>query len=60
MLWLIRILLFVPSLVAGWIVARADPRFWVVTMAIALIFLALAIIAGIYVPGLHPWARKRR
>lgn len=59
MLWLARLFLFVPSLVAGWFVSREDPRFWVVAMVIALTFLAMSIIAGLYFPKLRLWPGKR-
>lgn len=56
MVWIARLLLLIPSVVAGWFVSRADPRFWVVTLAIALVFLALSIVAGIYMPD--KWRRR--
>ncbi|PZU56459.1 MAG: hypothetical protein DI547_16570 [Sphingobium sp.] len=60
MLWLARLLLFIPSLIAGLFVSREDPRLWVVALAIGLVFLALSTVAGLYFPTLHPRARKRR
>ncbi|MFT3977185.1 MAG: hypothetical protein QM688_08755 [Sphingomonas bacterium] len=59
MLWIARLLLLIPSLVAGWFVSREDPRFWVVALAIALTFMALGSLVGLYLPGLHPWTRKK-
>ena len=57
MLWIARALLWIPSLLAGWFVSRSDPRFWVMTLAIALAFLALAALAGFYGPEFF---RRRR
>ncbi|WOF45571.1 hypothetical protein KNJ79_09115 [Sphingopyxis indica] len=59
MAWFARVLLFIPSLIAGWFVAREDARFWVIAMVIALVFLALSCIVGIYAPSLRPWPRER-
>lgn len=53
MAWLARLLLLVPSVIAGWFVSRQDARFWVVTMAIGLVFIALSSILAMYAPGLY-------
>ncbi|AMK22967.1 hypothetical protein GG804_18215 [Sphingomonas histidinilytica] len=58
MAWIARLLLLIPALIAGWFVSREDPRFWVVTMVIALVFIALTCILGIYAPGLRMWPRR--
>lgn len=60
MTWLARIILFVPALVAGWFVSREDPRFWVVAMVVALVFLALTCILAIYVPTLRAFAARAK
>ncbi|ATP19726.1 MULTISPECIES: hypothetical protein [Sphingobium] len=60
MVWIARLLLFIPSLVAGWFVSQEDPRYWVIALAIGLTFLALGIVAAIYIPILHPWPRRKR
>ncbi|MDQ8730637.1 hypothetical protein [Bradyrhizobium sp. LHD-71] len=52
MAWLARLLMLVPAIVAGWFVSREDPRFWVVAMVIALVFLALTCVAAIYAPSI--------
>lgn len=59
MAWLARLLLMLPAIVAGWFVAREDPRFWVVAFVVALVFLALSCIAAIYVPQLSIFSRRR-
>ncbi|WP_375188950.1 hypothetical protein [Sphingobium yanoikuyae] len=46
MVWIARLLLFIPSLVAGWFVSQEDPRYWVIALAIGLTFLALGIIGS--------------
>ena len=55
-----RLLLLVPSIVAGWFVSREDPRYWVIALVVALTFMALSIVAGIYVPDLRLWPAKRK
>ncbi|PZO91732.1 MAG: hypothetical protein DI623_02175 [Sphingomonas sanxanigenens] len=60
MLLLARLLLLVPSIVAGWFVSREDPRFWVIALVVALTFMALSIIAGIYAPALRFWPSRRK
>jgi hypothetical protein len=54
-----RLLLLVPSLIAGWFIAKQDVRFWIITCLIGLIFLALTCVAGMYVPALRIWPQKR-
>lgn len=54
---LARLLLIVPSLIAGWFVSEDDVSFWVVAFAIALVFIALTIAFELYV---HPWLRQWR
>lgn len=54
---LARLLLIVPSLIAGWFVSKDDVAYWVVAFAIALVFIALTIAFELYV---HPWLRQRR
>lgn len=54
---LARLLLIVPSLIAGWFVSEDDVSFWVIAFAIALVFIALTIAFELYV---HPWLRQRR
>ena len=46
--WLAQLLLFIPALVAEWFVSRNDPRFWVITFVIGLVFLMLLCVAGLY------------
>jgi len=41
-------------------VSQEDPRYWVIALAIGLTFLALGIIAAIYIPILHPWPRRKQ
>ncbi|MDF0543934.1 hypothetical protein PX699_16400 [Sphingobium sp. H39-3-25] len=57
MAWLARLLLAVPAIVAGWVVSREDPRFWVFAMVVALVFLALSCIAALYAPRLSIFSR---
>ena len=59
MAWAARVVLFVPALIAGWFVSREDGRFWVVTMAIALVFLALTCLVGLYATTLRGGKRSR-
>jgi NhaP-type Na+/H+ and K+/H+ antiporter len=60
MAWLARIMLFVPALIAGWFVSKEDPRYWVVAMVIALVFIALSCCIAIYVPAFRLWPRRTR
>jgi hypothetical protein len=57
---LARIMLFVPALVAGWFVSKDDPRFWVVAMVVALLFLAMTCVLAIYFPALRPFAARAK
>ncbi|WP_374320266.1 hypothetical protein [Aquabacterium sp.] len=50
--------MFVPSLIAGWLVSREEPRFWIVSLTVALVFLVLTAVAGLYYPRLRFWRRK--
>lgn len=59
MAWLARLLLVVPAIVAGWFVSRDDPRFWVIAMVVALVFLALSCIVGLYAPHLTVFGISR-
>ncbi|SMP55620.1 hypothetical protein SAMN06296065_10212 [Novosphingobium panipatense] len=58
MAWLARLLLLVPAIVAGWFVSREDPRYWVIAMVVALVFLALTCVAAIYAPRLSIVPRR--
>ena len=53
---LARLLLIVPSVIAGWFVSKDDVSYWVVAFAIALVFIALTIAFELYV---HPRLRRR-
>ncbi len=53
---LARLLLIVPSVIAGWFVSKDDVSYWVVAFAIALVFIVLTIAFELYV---HPWLRRR-
>ncbi|RYE34911.1 MAG: hypothetical protein EOP23_03625 [Hyphomicrobiales bacterium] len=53
---LARLLLIVPSVIAGWFVAKDDVSCRVVAFAIALVFIVLTIAFELYV---HPWLRRR-
>lgn len=59
MAWLARLLLIIPAMMVGWFVSREDPRFWVIAMAVALVFLALLCVVGIYFPQLSSISRRR-
>jgi len=56
MFLLARLLLIVPSVIAGWFVSRDDVSYWVVAFVIALVFIVLTIAFELYV---HPWLRQR-
>ncbi|MEZ2409334.1 hypothetical protein GGC47_001813 [Bosea sp. OAE752] len=49
MVLLARLLLFVPSVIAGWFVSREDVSYWIVAFAIALVFIVLTIAFELYV-----------
>jgi hypothetical protein len=51
-----RLLLIVPSLIAGWFVAEDDVAYWIVAFAIALVFIVLTIVFELYV---HPLLGRR-
>jgi hypothetical protein len=57
MFLLARLLLIVPSVIAGWFVSEDDVSYWVVAFAIALVFIVLTIAFELYV---HPRLRRRR
>lgn len=44
-----RLLLLVPSLIAGWFVSEDDVAYWVIAFAIALVFIMLTIVFEFYV-----------
>lgn len=46
--WFASMLLFFPALVAGWFVPRGDPRFWVISFVIGLVFLLMLCVAALY------------
>ena len=54
---LARLLLIVPSIIAGSFVSKDDVSYWVVAFAIALVFIVLTIAFELYV---HPRLRRRR
>ena len=56
MFLLARLLLIVPSVIAGWFVSKDDVSYWVVAFVIALVFIVLTIAFELYV---HPWLRQR-
>jgi len=51
-----RLLLIVPSLIAGWFVSEDDFSYWIVAFAIGLVFIVLTIAFELY---LHPLLRRR-
>lgn len=51
-----RALMIVPSLIAGWFVSTDDVSYWVIALAIALVFIALTIVFEVYV---HPLLSRR-
>ena len=53
---LARLLLIVPSVIAGWFVSKDDTAYWVIAFAIAMVFVVLTIAFEIY---LVPWLRRR-
>ncbi|PZN98576.1 MAG: hypothetical protein DCF30_13960 [Hyphomicrobiales bacterium] len=46
-----RLLMIVPSLIAGWFVSEDNVAYWVIAFAIALVFIILSIVFELYV---HP------
>lgn len=50
-----RLLLIVPSLIAGWFVSKDDVAYWVIAFAIALVFVVLTIAFELYV---HPLLKR--
>ena len=59
MYWIVRLILLVPALIAGWFVSREDGRYWVITLVIALVFLALTVAVSAYLPDLIPRKKRR-
>ena len=49
MVLLARLLLFVPSVIAGWFVSREDVSYWIIAFAIALVFIVLTIAFELYI-----------
>ncbi|WP_454887555.1 hypothetical protein [Sphingomonas oryzagri] len=60
MIWISRLLLFIPSIVAGWFVSEQDARYWVIALVVGLVFLAVSSIAVMYWPILLPAGFRRR
>ncbi|POR54209.1 hypothetical protein [Bosea psychrotolerans] len=55
-----RLLLIVPALIAGWFVSKDDISYWIVALAIALVFIVLTIVVELYVRPLLARFRFRR
>ena len=55
-----RILLFVPAMITGFFVSTEDYRYWFVAFGIALVLLAAALTANIYLPDILSNRQKRR
>lgn len=50
-----RLLMIVPSLIAGWFVSTDDVAYWVIAFVIALVFIVLTIVFELYV---HPLLKR--
>ncbi|OYW58544.1 MAG: hypothetical protein B7Z40_22815 [Bosea sp. 12-68-7] len=50
-----RLLMIIPSLIAGWFVSHDDVAYWIVAFAIGLVFILLTIAFEFYV---HPLLRR--
>jgi hypothetical protein len=50
-----RLLLIVPSLIAGWFVSKDNVAYWVIAFAIGLVFIILTIAFELYV---HPLLKR--
>lgn len=50
-----RLLMIVPSAIAGWFVSTDDVAYWIVALVIALVFIVLTIVFELYV---HPLLRR--
>lgn len=57
--WIARLLLFVPSIIAGWLVAEGDISFWIVAFVIALLMIAAGSALFLYAPRLRSWWFER-
>lgn len=58
--WLVRIVLALSGVVAGWFVARESPNFSLVQMAASLLLITIVIAVATFLPSLLAWLRDRR
>lgn len=58
--WLIRPILFLAAIIAGWFVASDAPNFSIVQMAIAVLLIAGIVAIAAFWESLADWFRDRK
>ena len=58
--WIVRIVLFLASIVTGWFVARDADNFGVIQMAVSLLLIIFFIALAAFWPSVATWFRNRR
>jgi hypothetical protein len=58
--WLIRPILLVAAVIAGWIVAEGSANFGVIQMAISIILITALVALAAFWEGFVEWWRSRR
>lgn len=58
--WLIRPILLVAAVIAGWIVAEDSANFGVVQMAISILLITALVALAAFWEGLAEWWRTRK
>lgn len=58
--WLIRPILFVAAIIAGWFVASDAPNFSVVQMAVAVLLIAGIVAIAAFWETVADWLRDRK
>jgi hypothetical protein len=58
--WLIRPILLLAAVIAGWLVAKDAPNFTVIQMVVAIFLLTVVIGLAAFWEGLASWLRDRK
>ncbi|EGD60947.1 hypothetical protein Y88_3451 [Novosphingobium nitrogenifigens DSM 19370] len=52
MVWIARLLLLIPALIAGRFISQDDPKYWIASFGIFLVLMVLMILFNMYIyPG---------
>lgn len=58
--WLLRPILFLAAIIAGWFVASDAPNFSVVQMAVAVLLIAVLVAIAAFWEQLADWLKDRK